>query len=201
MTYEQQPGRHRPDCCLRRGGGARAGLAGRTTGPRPALQSGRASPQRQSRVLLSADLAYARLPSRPRPVAATPETCLPRKAGKSASGPRCSSHRESRSLITDHSLPARLKELPLDACGSPGDASEAAALVLANQESWLIVEGGRRAAAVGALHRRGGGRRGCWPPQQECRRRRVGLPQSRAGAAISRRPRDCRCSSLTPVVQ
>jgi hypothetical protein len=44
---------------------------------------GRASPERQSRVLLSADLACARLPSRPRRVAATPETRLPRKAGLS----------------------------------------------------------------------------------------------------------------------
>src|SRR5207302_629205 len=34
----------------------------------------------------------------------------PREAGKSASGARCSSHRQSRSLITDHSLPARLTE-------------------------------------------------------------------------------------------
>ncbi len=39
------------------------------------------TPPAPSPDLLRADLAYARLPSRPRPVAATPETRLPRKGG------------------------------------------------------------------------------------------------------------------------
>ena len=74
-------------------------------------------------------------------------------------------------------------------------------LCLLFRSSWLTVEGGRRrVGAFGVLHRRGGVGVAGAAPQQECRRQRVGLPQSRAGAAISRRPRGSRCSSQARLV-
>ena len=118
----------------------------------------RAACHRRPAALPSADLAYARLPSRPRPVGGTPETRLPRKAGKSASGPRCSSHRQSRSLITDHSLPARLTErcrlTPVAAVRAM--PARLLLLCLLFRGPWPTVEGDRHVGAAGVLHRRGG---------------------------------------------
>ena len=61
--------------------------------------------------LVRADRRGLRATDSPRSTRHSAPDCFPRKAGKSASGrSRCSSHRQSRSLITDHSLPARLTE-------------------------------------------------------------------------------------------
>ena len=66
--------------------------------------------QEQSRYACSVANSIVRSRCSTGPKQSSTDASFPRKAGKSASGPRCSSHRQSRSLITDHSLPARLTE-------------------------------------------------------------------------------------------